>query len=605
MRPHCPPRAFSTSTQNSGLHSARLAPGWSLCNESANKADERISMAMIKHTIAGLTALALAACGSVPETSGQMDIPEVETVELSEATMKDVTRILASDEFEGRMPGTAGEEKSIAFLKERFEAAGLQPGNNGSWVQEVPLVEINGKDFAPLKISGESVDLTYNFFDDWVAVTYREEVQTRLDDSELVFVGYGINAPERGWNDYEGIDMTGKTAVILVNDPDYETEGLTGPFNGRAMTIYGRWTYKFEEAARQGAAAAIIIHDTAPASYGWNVVSSSWSGPQAYAQRGENPPPMTQMNGWIQKEIARDVLAAAGQDLEALSAAAKKEGFTPVPLGLMASTGFRNDVRTYTSHNVIGILPGTEAPEEYVIHTAHWDHLGRCPAAPDGDDICNGAVDNATGTAALVALAEGHVKSGAPRRSMVFLAVTAEEQGLLGADYYAANPVFPLAQTVGGVNMDAFKVTPEARDVTVIGGGKSQLDLFLEAALPATGKDATPDPTPEAGFYYRSDHFALAKRGVPMFYIRDGEDLIDGGKEAGAAMNAEYYADRYHGPKDEFNEDWDWSGVMSNLQLLYTLGRMLGESTAWPNWVEGDEFKAKRDESCAKAEAGC
>ena len=566
---------------------------------------------MFKHTFAAAAALCLAACGTAPEEGQQLDIPDVQPGELSEETMKDITRTLASDEFEGRMPGTAGEDKTIALLTEKFEAAGLEPGNNGSWVQEVPLVEITGKDYAPLIIKGEDAEnsydfeLSYDFFDEWVGVAYREEVRSRLDDSELVFVGYGINAPERGWNDYEGLDMAGKTAVILVNDPDYETEGLEGQFSGRAMTFYGRWTYKYEEAARQGAASAIIVHDTEPASYGWNVVSSSWTGPQAYAQRGDDPPPMTAMNGWIQKDAASEILAAAGQDLDELTAAAKQEGFTAVPLGLTASTSFRNDIRTYTSQNVIGVLPGAEAADEYVIHTAHWDHLGRCPAAPDGDDICNGAVDNATGTAALVALAQAHVKAGAPRRSLVFLAVTAEEQGLLGADYYAANPIFPLAQTVGGINMDAFKVMPEASDVTVVGGGKSQLVRFLEAALKLSGKTATPDPTPEAGFYYRSDHFALAKRGVPMFYVRDGEDLVEGGKEAGAAISAEYYADRYHGPKDEFEEDWDWSGVMSNLQLLYTLGRMLGDSTSWPNWVDGDEFKAVRDDSCAKAEAGC
>ena len=549
--------------------------------------------------------LALSGCDLATDTGPQLDIPEVEAGELSEATMKDLTRILASDEFEGRMPGTIGEEKTVALLKERFAAAGLEPGNNGSWVQEVPLVEITGKNFAPLTIAGENVELSYDYFDDWVGVTYQEDVQTSLDNSELVFVGYGINAPERGWNDYEGLDMTGKTAVILVNDPDFETEGLEGPFNGRAMTFYGRWTYKYEEAARQGAAGAIIIHDTQPASYGWNVVSSSWSGPQAYAQRGAKPPAMTQVNGWLQKEIAREVLAAAGQDLDTLSAAAKEQGFAAVPLGLTASTSFRNDVRTYASQNVIGVLPGTQAPDEYVIHTAHWDHLGHCPAAPDGDDICNGAVDNATGTAALVTLAEAQAKAGATRRSMVYLAVTAEEQGLLGADYYAANPVFPLDQTVGGINMDAFDMAGPAKDVTVVGPGKSQLDAFLASALEADGRVATPNPAPEAGYYYRSDHFAFAKRGVPMLYIDGGQDLIDGGREAGNALADDYRANRYHGPKDEFDENWDWSGVMSDLQLFYRIGQMLGQSTSWPNWVDGDEFKAARDETCAASESGC
>jgi len=298
-----------------------------------------------------------------------------------------------------------------------------------------------------------------------------------------VFVGYGINAPEKGWNDYAGLDVKGKTVVILVNDPDWQSEGLDGPFGGKAMTYYGRWTYKYEEAARQGAAGALIVHDTAPASYGWNVVESSWTGPQAYAQRGENAPPLTQMNGWIQQDVARKVLKAAGQDLDALTKAAQQKGFKAVPLGLTAATSFESTFRSFVSHNVIGILPGSEAPEEYVLHTAHWDHLGRCSPAPDGDDICNGAVDNATGTAALVALAEAHAKAGPARRSLVFLAVTAEESGLLGATYYAQNPVFPLSQTVGGINMDAFQVAGRAKDVTVVGPGKSQLDLFLDAAL--------------------------------------------------------------------------------------------------------------------------
>jgi Zn-dependent M28 family amino/carboxypeptidase len=276
-----------------------------------------------------------------------------------------------------------------------------------------------------------------------------------------------------------------------------------------------------------------------------------------------------------------------------------------VPLGLTASTSFANDIRTFQSQNVIGVLPGSERPDEYVIHTAHWDHLGRCKPAPDGDDICNGAIDNATGTAALVALAEAHAKAGAPDRSLVFLAVTAEESGLLGAHYYAENPVFPLAQTVGGINMDAFQVAGPARDVTVVGPGKSQLDAYLEAALVSDGRVATPNSKPEAGYYYRSDHFAFAKRGVPMLYIDGGEDLIDGGRAAGAAVAADYTQNRYHGPKDEFDESWDWSGVMGDLQLYYRIGRALAASESWPNWNPGDEFRAIRDEDCAASAAGC
>ena len=553
-------------------------------------------------------AIALTGCDAIPGMGGgeiALDIPEVEAGLISEETMKDVTRILSSDEFEGRMPGTIGEEKTIALLTERFEKAGLKPGNGDSWLQEVPLIEITGKNYAPLTITDGETDLVFDFGSEWVGVTYREEAKTQLANSELVFVGYGINAPEKGWNDYAGVDVKGKTVVILVNDPDWQTEGLDGPFGGKAMTYYGRWTYKYEEAARQGAAGALIVHDTAPASYGWNVVESSWTGPQAYAQRGDNAPPLTQMNGWVQKDAAREILKAAGQDLDALSEAAKQKGFAAVPLGMSASTSFESDFRSFTSHNIIGILPGSEARQEYVLHTAHWDHLGRCTPAPDGDNICNGAVDNATGTAALVALAEAHAKAGPPRRSLVFLAVTAEESGLLGAYYYAANPVYPLAQTVGGINMDAFQVAGPARDVTMVGPGKSQLDRFLDAALKADGRVATPNPKPEAGYYYRSDHFAFAKEGVPMLYIDGGEDLVEGGREAGAKVAADYTENRYHGPKDEYDANWDWSGVMGDLQLFYRIGRSMAMSTSWPNWNEGDEFKGVRDQACAAAEKGC
>ena len=561
--------------------------------------------------VVAAAALALAGCDAAVLSGSDgnddaLDIPVIADGDISEKTMVDVTRELSSDEFEGRMPGSGGEKKTVELLTQRFEAAGLQPGNDGKWTQDVPLVEITGSDFAPLSITGgKDGGMAFEYGKDWVGVSYRETPRTRINNSELVFVGYGINAPERGWNDYEGLDMKGKTAVILVNDPDFGAEDLEGPFNGKAMTYYGRWTYKFEEAARQGAAAALIIHETEPASYGWNVVESSWSGPQAYPQRGENAPALTEMNGWIQNDVAQKIFTAAGKDLAKLKEAARKKDFKAVPLDVQASTSFANETREYMSQNVIGILPGTKRPEEYVLYTAHWDHLGRCTPADDGDDICNGAVDNATGTAALVALAEAQAKAGAADRSMVFLAVTAEEQGLLGSTYYAQNPVFPLDQTVGGVNMDAFLIAGPARDVTVVGPGKSQLDEFLAAALKADGRIATDNPNPEAGYYYRSDHFPFAKQGVPMLYLDGGEDLVDGGREAGEAVAKEYRDNRYHGPKDEFDENWDWSGVMADLQLYYRLGRMMAMSTSWPNWVEGDEFRGIRDESCAATNAGC
>ncbi len=544
--------------------------------------------------------VALAACSptviSGVDASG-LNIPEVQDGAISVDTLKSVTQQLSSDAFEGRAPGTVGEEKTLKLLTEKFAAAGLAPGNNGSWFQDVPLVSIEAKNVSPLTVTGTMGDMVFQYGTDMVVTSYQESGRTQVKDSEIVFVGYGINAPERGWNDYEGVDVKGKTVIILINDPDYETEGLTGDFGGRAMTYYGRWTYKYEEAARQGAAAALIVHDEFPAAYGWNVVESSWSGPQYYAQSENDGSDQTKANGWIQKAAAERIASAAGSSLAAWQRAAKKKGFKAEPTSLTASVSFANTIEKTMSKNVVGVLKGAKRADEYVLYTAHWDHLGRCKPAEDGDDICNGAVDNATGTAALVALAEAHVKAGAPDRSIVFLAVTAEESGLLGSKYYAENPVFPLSQTVGGINMDAFQVAGPANDVTVVGGGKSQLDAFLDAGLKNAGRTATPEATPEKGYYYRSDHFSFAKLGVPMLYVDGGEDLIEGGTAAGAAVAKDYTDNRYHGPKDEYNPDWDWTGVVADVQLFYRLGRMLAMSDSWPNWVEGDEFRAIRDKS--------
>lgn len=555
----------------------------------------------------GLSACATYDGGKASPTAANKNaLPHVAAGQISEDTMRDVTRILSSDEFDGRMPGTAGEDKTVALLTQRFAAAGLEPGNNGSWVQEVPLVEITAENAQPLTISGKgNAAMSFAYGKEWIGTTFREDARTDLTDSELVFVGYGIVAPEKGWNDYAGVDMRGKTAVILINDPDYASESLEGPFNGRAMTYYGRWTYKFEEAARQGAAAALIVHEEFPAAYGWNVVESSWAGAQGYAERADGGRDQTLVNGWVQKPVAEQIFAASGQSLEQLTRAAGQQGFTPVSLGLKAATGFDNSIRRFTSRNVIGVLPGAKRPHEAVLHTAHWDHLGRCAPADDGDDICNGAIDNATGTAALVALAQAHAKAGAADRSLVFLAVTAEESGLLGSEYYGANPVFPLAHTVGGVNLDALSMAGPSRNVTVIGGGKSELDRYLDAALRELGRVATPDQSPQAGYYYRSDHFSLAKRGVPMFYVDGGNDLVNGGVAAGEAYAARYNEVAYHGPKDEYDPNWDWTGVMQDLQLFYRLGRMLAETSDWPQWYEGDEFRRVRDESCQAAGAAC
>ena len=551
-------------------------------------------------SLALVSVLALTtACQKDASLDVSMDaLPQVEVPALSEATMKDVTRELSLDSYEGRAPGSVGEEKTVAYLIAKYKAAGLEPGNNGSWTQDVPLIEITAKNVSALTIADRSSKaMSFAYGNEYVIGSYRETPKTDIKQSEMVFVGHGIVAPEKGWNDYAGVDVKGKTVVVMVNDPDFENEGLDGPFGGKAMTYYGRWTYKFEEAARQGAAAVLIIHDTAPAAYGWNVVNSSWTGTQFLAQSKDGGKSQTKANGWIQKSVAKEIFAAAGQNLDKQMAAAKQKGFKAVPLNLTTSMNFENDIARKASKNVIGVMKGTKRPDEYVLYTAHWDHLGRCTAAADGDDICNGAVDNATGTAALVALAEGFAKAGAPERSVVFLAVTAEESGLLGSKFYAENPVFPLSQTVGGVNMDAFSMSGPAKNLTVIGKGKSQLDLYLEAAAKSEGRTPESEPTPEKGFYYRSDHFSFAKLGVPMVYFEGGDDLVTGGKAAAMAAAEDYEKNRYHAPGDEFDEKWDWSGVMSDLKLYYRIGRMLAMTDAWPNWNDGDEFRAVRDKS--------
>ncbi|KLI64659.1 M28 family metallopeptidase [Aurantiacibacter marinus] len=542
----------------------------------------------------------LAPAALIALTACTTEVQEAEP-QISLELMQDVTRTLSSDAFEGREPGTPGGERTVAYLIEQFQAAGLQPGNAGSWVQEVPLVEMTSTNFTPLTVG----DLEFEHGSQWVGVSYPQVERTEITDSELVFVGYGINAPERGWNDYEGLDMAGKTALILVNDPDYAEEGLEGPFNGRAMTYYGRWSYKYEEAARQGATAAIIIHEDFPASYGWNVVEGGWTGAQLYADTGDGGADATAMNGWMTRDAAAQIASAEGLNLDELIAAASQPGFEAIPLSQSVSASFDSTIRRFTSSNVIGILPGNQAPTEYILHTAHWDHLGRCGAEGEEDQICNGAVDNATGTAALVALAAAHAEAGPTARTQVFLAVTAEESGLLGSEYYGANPVYPLDRTVAGVNIDALYVLGKAQDVTVIGGGKSELDGYLADALAAQGRTSTPDAAPQAGRYYRSDHFSLAKRGVPMFYIKSGQTLSEGGAEAGEAAYEEYNTNHYHAASDEYSEDWDWTGVMQDLNLYFSLARALGDTGEWPNWNEGDEFRAIRDASCASDNEGC
>ncbi len=545
--------------------------------------------------IAGSAALAMVLANTASAAPKKAAAPEVDV-----KLMRTMVQKLASDELEGRAPSTAAEPKVLNAIIAQFKAAGLKPGNKGSWLQVVPTVEITGTNNSPLTISGATAPLSFKFGNDYVAASYRAVPKTEIREAELIFVGYGIKAPELGWDDYAGLDMKGKVAVILVNDPDYAMETQDGPFKGRRMTYYGRWTYKFEEAARQGAAGALIVHDTFPAAYGWNVVNSSWTGAQYYVQSDDNGMSNTQANGWIQKSVAEAILSAAGQNLVALSETAKQKGFKPVPLGLKASLSFENTIRKSTSHNVIGVLPGKQAPNEYVLYSAHWDHLGRCTPDAKGDDICNGAADNATGVAALAAIAKGSAKAGPTRRSQVFLAVTLEESGLLGSKYYAEHPVYPLSQTAGGVNMDNLPPIGRARDYAMSGGDKSDLTALFRKAIAARGLKESPEEHPEHGYYYRSDHFPFAKLGVPMYYVKRGLDLVNGGTAAGIAASDDYRKNRYHQPSDEYSSRWDFSGIAQDVELYMALGRNLAMGKTWPNWYANDEFRAVRDQSRGK-----
>ena len=540
----------------------------------------------------------LAATAHAAEAPSVLLPPAVTPPAISVETLKTVTQTLSSDAFEGRAPTTAGEDKTVAYMIEQMKAAGLKPGNHGEWTQDVPLVEITASPDMVLHFAGGTTPLDFNYKTDMVAASYRVTPHSEIKDSEVVFVGYGINAPEKNWNDYAGVDVKGKTVIILINDPDYEMEGLDGPFNGRAMTYYGRWTYKYEEAARQGAAAAIIVHDTFPAAYPFGVVVSSWTGPQLELDTPDGHMNDTIANGWITNDAAQKLFAASGMKLADMVAAAKQPGFKAVDLHQKASLAFDNSIRRQASKNIVGILPGKKHPDEYLLYSAHWDHLGHCEPI-NGDDICNGALDNATGSAGLIALAKAHAKAGPADRSIVFLSVTAEESGLLGSKYYAENPVYPLAQTVAGINMDGLNIIGRTKDVTVIGAGKSELEAYLDRAAKREGRVVQPEATPEKGSFYRSDHFSFAKLGVPTLYADSGEDLVNGGKEAGRKAMEDYVTNRYHKPQDEYDPNWNWDGAVEDLQINYQIGREIADSNEWPNWYQSAEFRAARDKSRA------
>jgi Zn-dependent M28 family amino/carboxypeptidase len=532
-----------------------------------------------------VSATLLSACDSTPE-NGEYTF--------NENALKKHIEVLASDAFGGRAPGTRGEELTVQYIQNAFRELGLKPANGDSYTQDVPLVSIETKGAPTLELSGTNGTISLSYRADQVVWTRREETMTNLENNDLVFVGYGINAPERGWNDYAGIDVRGKTVVMLINDPGFATQD-PNLFNGNAMTYYGRWDYKFDEAARQGAAGAIMIHQTKPAAYPWETVDSSWTGPQFDTVRENKGADLAMVEGWITTSAADQLFAASGIDRNALMLSAEQPGFQAVPLNLKASISFASGINHITSRNVAAIIPGTEAPDETFIYMAHWDHLGTDPTI-EGDGIYNGAHDNASGTAGLIELAKKYARApNSPRRSVMFLAVTAEEQGLLGSAYYAAHPLRPLATTVGGLNMDGLNYFGPTSDVTIVGFGNSELDDLIETAASAQDRILLADSEPEKGYFYRSDHFELAKFGVPMLYPGPGITHKEFGKAYVEEKNAAYLASNYHKPSDELQDDWVFDGALEDLNLYYDVGRMVVDTAIWPNWREGTEFKAARD----------
>ena len=500
---------------------------------------------------------------------------------------------LASDEFEGRAPGTAGGEKTKNYIASHFESLGLN-SFGGSYLMPVNLTGINlivDESFFNLSLNGEMLDLNYRT--DVVYGTTRQIEEVAFDDSDLIFVGYGVNAPEYDWNDYK-VDVTGKTVVMLINDPGFELKGTE--FNGKAMTYYGRWTYKFEEAARQGAAGVLIIHETAPASYPWGVVENGWSGEQLNLTFADRNLDRSALEGWITLDLAEQLFAELGSSYDEMKSLALSKDFQPVSMeGMKLSSKMVNSIRTSDSHNVVGYVEGSEAPEEFVLIMGHWDHMG-VDASLEGDQIYNGAVDNATGTAAVMHMAETFSKRK-PKRSVAFIGLTAEESGLLGSAYLVENAPFEYRNVIGGLNLDAFPAIGKSKDITIIGYGASELEAVLDKHASIQGKYLAPDKSPEAGFFYRSDHINFAKKGIPMIYADPGIDLVNGGIEKGMELARNYTANDYHKPSDEVRDDWDWEGIEQDMDIFTNFIDDLANSGEYPNWYIKSEFRALRDAS--------
>ena len=537
----------------------------------------------------GRAAAACVAAGLVCACAGHRLPPP--STDIEEAGFRDAVRSLASDDFEGRRPGTPGEEKTLNYLVERFRKLGLKPGNGDTYLQQVPMVEILASGDASLSITGHGATRALSYGKDMVIWTKRVLPQAALQHSDLVFVGYGIVAPEFEWDDYAHTDVHGKTVVVLVNDPGY---GSKDPrvFKGSAETYYGRWSYKLEEAARQGAAGVLLIHDTAAAGYGWNVVVNERTGPQLELATPDDNAGRAAIEGWLSAEAGRALFGQAGIDFNAVSVAAARPGFKPVPMGLKVEAAVHDTIRRFSSPNVVGVLPGGRHKREYVLYGAHWDHLGR-QSAQAGGAILNGAVDDAAGVAGLLMLAQSFVRTQpAADRSLVFVAFTGGESGLLGSAYYVAHPLFPLRDTAGVLYLNAPHIGGPTRDVMVFGYGNSELEDYLRDAALLQGREVHPDPNPGRGGYYQSDEFTFASSGVPALYAAAGVDDSARGPAWGQSRIDDYLASRYHQPGDKYSAEWDVRGALDDLRLYYEVGNRLARTRHYPRWYPNSEFRA-------------
>lgn len=512
---------------------------------------------------------------------------------INDSSLTQYLSVIAADSLEGRKPFTNGETKTINYLKTQFEKLGLQPGNGDSFFQEVPMVEIKSVPEDKMVLKGKNASLTLNYLTDFVAGTRRVQDEVSMNNSQLVFAGYGIVAPEYGWNDYANLDVKGKTVVVLINDPGFADSTL---FKGKNMTYYGRWTYKFEEATRQGATGIIIVHDTEPAAYPWTVVRSGWSKSKLTLQSEDNGMSRAVVEGWITLDKAKQLFVLDGKSFDQLALSARKKGFKAVDLNITTSLKVKNTIKKSVTYNVLAKIPGDKRKDEAVIYSAHWDHLG-VGEKVKGDSIYNGAVDNATGVAALFEIASAFKKlPKAPGRTILFISYTAEEQGLLGSEYYAKHPVFPLDKTVANINMDMMGIAGKTKDIVVYGFGQSELEDYAAEAAKKQGRVIVPDPVPSSGLYYRSDHFNLAKVGVPSLFTGSGVDNIKNGRTWGLKQVADFTKFRYHSPQDNFEANtWDLSGIVEDVRMLFDMGYRISNETSYPKWKEGSEFKTIRE----------